>query len=64
MRLAAAVASGYLTAAGSTTVGYIGLTTANANLIEAHGTEEQKKTWVEPMRSGRFAGTLAMTEPG
>lgn len=62
--LAAAAASGYLTAAGSTTVGYIGLTTANANLIEAHGTEEQKKTWVEPMRAGRFAGTMAMTEPG
>lgn len=62
--LAAAVSSGYLTAAGSTTVGYIGLTNANANLVEAHGTEEQKKTWVEPMRSGRFAGTMAMTEPG
>jgi alkylation response protein AidB-like acyl-CoA dehydrogenase len=62
--LAAAVASGYLTAAGSTTVGYIGLTTANANLVDAYGTEEQKKTWVEPMRSGRFAGTMAMTEPG
>lgn len=26
--------------------------------------EQQKKTWVEPMRSGRFAGTMAMGEPG
>lgn len=62
--LAAAVSSGYLTAAGSTTVGYIGLTTANANLVDAYGTQEQKEVWVEPMRSGRFAGTMAMTEPG
>ncbi len=62
--LAAAASAGYLTAAGSTTVGYIGLTTANANLVDAYGTDEQKKTWVEPMRSGRFAGTMAMTEPG
>ena len=62
--LAAAVSGAYLSAAGSTTMGYIGLTNANANLIQAHGTDEQKKTWVEPMRSGRFAGTMAMTEPG
>ena len=62
--LVAAVSSAYLSAAASTTMGYIGLTNANANLIEAHGTEEQKRTWVEPMREGRFAGTMAMTEPG
>ncbi len=57
-------AATYLTAAGSTIMGYSGLTSANANLIEAYGTEEQKRTWVEPLRSGRFAGTMAMTEPG
>jgi butyryl-CoA dehydrogenase len=45
-------------------MGYIGLTNANANLIDAHGTEEQRTKWVEPMRSGRFAGTMAMSEPG
>lgn len=38
-----AVSSAYLSAAASTTMGYIGLTNANANLIEAHGTDEQKK---------------------
>ena len=58
------IASGYLTAAGSTTVGYVSLTNANANLLDAHGTDEQKRKWVEPMRSGRFAGTMAMSEPG
>ena len=62
--LVAAVSGAYLSAAGSTTMGYISLTNANANLIEAHGTDEQKRKWVEPMRSGRFAGTMAMTEPG
>lgn len=57
-------AGAYLSAAASTTMGYISLTRANANLIQAYGTEEQKQKWVEPMRTGRFAGTMAMTEPG
>jgi alkylation response protein AidB-like acyl-CoA dehydrogenase len=61
--LVAAVCDGWLSAAASTTIGYIGLTNANANLIDAHGTEDQKRQWVEPMRSGRFAGTMAMSEP-
>lgn len=60
----AAVANAYLTAAGSTTLGYLSLTTANASLIEAHGSEEQIAKWAVPQRSGRFAGTMAMTEPG
>ncbi|MEH6549925.1 MAG: acyl-CoA dehydrogenase [Pseudomonadales bacterium] len=58
------VAGAYLNAAGSTTMGYIGLTNANANLIDAHGTQQQIDKWVVPMREGRFAGTMAMTEPG
>ena len=62
--LVAAVSGAYLNAAASTTMGYIGLTNANANLIDTHGTDEQRKKWVEPMRNGRFAGTMAMTEPG
>lgn len=62
--LATAAASAYLNAAASTTMGYIGLTNANANLIDAHGTPEQKEKWVEPQRNGRFAGTMAMSEPG
>ncbi len=62
--LVANVVSAYLCAAGSNTTGYVGLTSANANLIDAYGTEEQIRKWVEPMRAGRFAGTMAMTEPG
>ncbi|MBB3048254.1 butyryl-CoA dehydrogenase [Litorivivens lipolytica] len=60
----AAVANSYLSAAGSTTTGYLWLTSANCNLIEAHGSAEQIEKWVKPMRAGRFAGTMAMTEPG
>ncbi len=62
--IVASAANAYLSAAGSTTMGYLGLTSANANLIEAHGSEEQIEKWVKPMRSGRFSGTMAMTEPG
>jgi butyryl-CoA dehydrogenase len=58
------VAGAYLSAAGSTLLGYSGLTSANANLVETYGNAEQKQRWVEPMRTGRFAGTMAMTEPG
>jgi alkylation response protein AidB-like acyl-CoA dehydrogenase len=60
----ASCAFSYLSAAASTTVGYISLTHGNCNLIEAHGSKEQIEKWVHPMREGRFAGTMAMTEPG
>ncbi len=56
--------SSYLTAAGGVAMGYTALTNANANLIDSHGTPEQIEKWVIPMREGRFAGTMAMTEAG
>ena len=62
--LVASAAGAYLSAAASTTMGYISLTNANANLINAHGSPEQKAKWLEPMLTGRFAGTMAMSEPG
>jgi alkylation response protein AidB-like acyl-CoA dehydrogenase len=62
--VAASGAFAYLSAVASTSLGYLSLTHANCNLIEAHGTLEQIKKWVHPMREGRFAGTMAMTEPG
>lgn len=61
--IVASVATAYVSAAGSTTAGYAALTNANCNLIEAYGTQQQIDTWVRPMREGRFAGTMAMTEP-
>jgi alkylation response protein AidB-like acyl-CoA dehydrogenase len=60
--IVASAATAYLSAAGSTTFGYAGLTNANCNLVEAHGTPELIETWVKPMREGRFMGTMAMTE--
>ncbi len=62
--IVATVANAWLWAAGSTTLGYIALTNANANLIAAHGSAAQVEKWVLPQRAGRFAGTMAMTEPG
>ena len=67
MQLPKVVASGafaYLSAVANTTLGYVSLTDANCNLIEAYGSEQQINTWVRPMRDGRFMGTMAMTEPG
>jgi len=60
----ASAASAYLTVAGGVTLGYNMLTNANANLLQTHGSKELINQWVKPMRSGRFMGTMAMTEPG
>ncbi|MBA6265291.1 MAG: acyl-CoA dehydrogenase [Colwellia sp.] len=60
----ASIASSYLTVAGGVGLGYNMLTTANANLLEAHGSDALIEKWVKPMRAGRFMGTMAMTEPG
>lgn len=34
------------------------------NLIENHGSEELKKTYLEKMVSGQWGGTMCLTEPG
>jgi alkylation response protein AidB-like acyl-CoA dehydrogenase len=60
----ASAAGAYLSVAGGVGMGYNMLTTANANLLQAHGNAELIETWVKPMREGRFMGTMAMTEPG
>jgi alkylation response protein AidB-like acyl-CoA dehydrogenase len=63
-QIAASGAFAYLSAAASTSLGYLSLTHANCNLIEAYGSPEQIEKWVTPQREGRFFGTMAMTEPG
>jgi butyryl-CoA dehydrogenase len=50
-------------AANTPTVGYAFLTIAAANLIHAHGSDEQKRLWMEPMLDGRYFGTMALSEP-
>ena len=66
MQLPAAVAQmcvGLLKGANVGTQGYAGLTIAAANLILAHGSEEQKSRYADQMLAGRFFGTMCLTEP-
>jgi alkylation response protein AidB-like acyl-CoA dehydrogenase len=50
-------------AANVGTAAYPFLTMANARLLLAHGSEEQKATYVRPMVEGRWFGTMALSEP-
>lgn len=56
-------AMAYIDAANIATSGYLFLTIGASNLIRAFGSTEQKALYLAPMRDGRFAGTMAMTEP-
>ncbi|WOB07599.1 acyl-CoA dehydrogenase [Piscinibacter gummiphilus] len=49
--------------ANAATNSYVGLTIANANVINRFGTESQKKRYLPHMLSGRFFGTMCLTEP-
>jgi butyryl-CoA dehydrogenase len=51
-------------AANIGTAAYPFLTIANANLLLAHGSPEQVQTFVEPMLTGRFTGTMCLSETG
>ncbi|WP_425405618.1 acyl-CoA dehydrogenase [Hwanghaeella sp.] len=53
----------YFQAANIATVAYPFLTIAAANLIEAHGSDDQKRRYLGPMISGEFFGTMALSEP-
>jgi butyryl-CoA dehydrogenase len=49
-------------AANVPTAAYPFLTIAAANLIHAHGSEDQKALWLPPMLEGRVFGTMALSE--
>lgn len=57
------MASAYLMAANLGAYGYIGLTAGAAHLVEAFGSDELKARFMVPMYSGRWTGTMALTEP-
>lgn len=57
-------AMSYISAANISSTGYPFLTLGSANLIHSFGSEEQKAKYLPPMMDGRFAGTMALTEPG
>ncbi|WP_234412522.1 acyl-CoA dehydrogenase [Nocardioides sediminis] len=50
-------------AANVGTAGYALLTMANANLLTVHAAPELVSRFVEPMTTGRFFGTMALSEP-
>ncbi|KRD07693.1 acyl-CoA dehydrogenase [Mycobacterium sp. Root265] len=52
----------WISAANTSTSGYLMLTIANANLIAKFGSPEQIETFVEPMLAGRYTGTMALSE--
>ena len=53
----------FFQAANAGTSSYPFLTTANANLLQAHGTAELIETFARPMVEGRFFGTMCLSEP-
>jgi butyryl-CoA dehydrogenase len=57
------VATLYGMAANLSAVGYLALTAGAARLIEAFGTDALKAEMMAPMYSGRWTGTMALTEP-
>jgi alkylation response protein AidB-like acyl-CoA dehydrogenase len=59
----ARAATVWLQAANVGTSAYPFLTMANANLLVAHGSQEQIDTWVRPMLEGRYFGTMCLSEP-
>ncbi|HFB64675.1 MAG TPA: acyl-CoA dehydrogenase [Aeromonadales bacterium] len=66
MQLPATIASAfqsYFFSANPGTAGYPFLTTAAANLISNFASETQKQQYLPQLLSGKFFGTMALTEP-
>ena len=61
--MASLAASFITTAANSSAVGFIGLTAGAASLIRSFGSQELFDAYVPQMMSGRWGGTMALTEP-
>ncbi|MFN8696397.1 MAG: acyl-CoA dehydrogenase [Burkholderiales bacterium] len=53
----------YFMSANCATAAYPFLTIGNANLLLAHGSEDQILKFVRPMLEGRFFGTMCLSEP-
>ena len=52
----------WFSAANVSTAGYMFLTMASANMLAKFGTDDQIESFVQPMLSGRFSGTMALSE--
>jgi alkylation response protein AidB-like acyl-CoA dehydrogenase len=53
----------YMTGANSAFMLYYGMTHGAAKLVETFGTEEQKSLYMKKMFSGKWGGTMLLTEP-
>jgi len=53
----------FVLAACPATAGYVFLTMAGTNLLQAYGTPAQVERFVRPMLEGRWAGTMCLSEP-
>jgi butyryl-CoA dehydrogenase len=50
-------------AANPGTIAYPALARAAANLLEAHGSDDQKRRYMKPIVEGRWFGTMCLSEP-
>jgi butyryl-CoA dehydrogenase len=57
------MAAGILTCANLSLANYAFLTVANANMLRAFGTEDQRRRYLPPMLEGRWFGTMCLSEP-
>src|SRR5690606_6389684 len=53
----------YMSSANMALMMYPGLTQGAIAAIIAHGSEEQKRTWLPRMVEGTWSGTMNLTEP-
>ncbi len=56
-------ASAYIQAANCASSGYYIVTASAGNLVRNFGSKIQKEQFLHPMMDGRFAGTMALSEP-
>jgi alkylation response protein AidB-like acyl-CoA dehydrogenase len=62
-RTVALAASDYFNGANYALMMYPGLTHGAGKLVESFGTEEQKKIYLKNMYTGKWTGTMLLTEP-
>ncbi len=63
-RTVSLAASDYFNGANYALMMYPGLTHGAGKLVEAFGTEKQKKLFLKKMFTGEWSGTMLLTEPG
>lgn len=56
-------AQAIFSSANISALAYLGLTKSAANMLSVWGSEELKEKFLPPMRSGRFYGTMCLSEP-